>query len=273
MEKRTAVKGIIIGLTAFLLIVNGAWAAHLSIDGPARMDSIYIADSELVIVTDAHTLDVGQDGISNLGTLTAVQGTIASEGDFQNGGTFVQGTSSVLFDGSGLQIISGENKFYNLTVNNSYSGDAPDDNDVDAETLTVSAGLSVKKGQFQPADGSQLNHVNIEKDGTLKPDADALIGVAGNWINQGTFHHNNGTVFLNGKGQAIGGSTVFYNLSKKVEEADTLTFMPGSANTTTVLNILNLGERRGVLWPFRAIVKGRSGRLTPRGVASLDICR
>ena len=273
MKKRTAYKWIVIGMTACLFMVKGSWGANLSIDGPAKMDSIRIAETESVLVSDTNRLVVGAGGIRNLGTLTAVRGNISSEGDFVNGGTFVPGTSEVVFNGSALQLITGNNTFYSLTVNNGYAGAEPDDNDVQAEALRISEALRVQKGQFHPADGSQFGHVTIESAGTLKPGAGATIGVEGNWQNEGAFVHNGGgSVLLNGTGQSISGTTTFYNLTKDVDTADTLTF--GAGSDTTIANTMTLQGEKGALLSLRSATPGTRWNINPQGersIAYLDV--
>ena len=57
--------------------------------------------------------------------------------------------------------------------------------------------------------------------------------------NVGTFIPRQGTVTLNGTGQSITGSTTFYNLTKSVTSADTLTFQAGSTQTVSGTLTLN----------------------------------
>ena len=61
----------------------------------------------------------------------------------------------------------------------------------------------------------------------------ATINVGGSWNNSDTFTAGTSTAILNGTGQALTGSTTFYNLTKTVSSADTLTFAAGSTQTVT----------------------------------------
>ena len=54
---------------------------------------------------------------------------------------------------------------------------------------------------------------------------------AGDFVNSGAFEANEGAVELTGTGQALGGSTIFNDLTKVVESADTLTFPAGATQT------------------------------------------
>ncbi|MCP3686722.1 MAG: hypothetical protein GY861_29135, partial [bacterium] len=66
----------------------------------------------------------------------------------------------------------------------------------------------------------------------------------------GTFTHNSKTVTLDGAAQSISGSTTFYNLTKTVAAADTLTFTNGT--TQTITNVLTLQGVSGELLSLRS---------------------
>ncbi len=82
----------------------------------------------------------------------------------------------------------------------------------------------------------KLNNSNVNLSGSLSIfasdgsgvnaiDADtATITVSGNWTNNDSFTADTSTVIFDGSNQAINGSTTFYNLTKSVASADTLTF-------------------------------------------------
>jgi hypothetical protein len=54
---------------------------------------------------------------------------------------------------------------------------------------------------------------------------------AGDFVNSGAFEANEGAVELTGANQTLGGSTIFNDLTKVVEAADTLTFAAGAIQT------------------------------------------
>lgn len=54
---------------------------------------------------------------------------------------------------------------------------------------------------------------------------------AGDFVNSGVFEANEGAVELTGANQALGGSTIFNDLTKVAEAADTLTFTAGAVQT------------------------------------------
>lgn len=74
-------------------------------------------------------------------------------------------------------------------------------------------------GDFSLSPGAELT----APEGTAK--------FAGDFANGGTFKANEGTVELNGTGQALSGSTTFENLTKIAEAKETLTFAAGATQT------------------------------------------
>ncbi len=79
-----------------------------------------------------------------------------------------------------------------------------------------------------------------DTNGTNQIDAGGgTINVSGNWSNSDTFTAGTSTVNLNGVGQTVNGSTIFYNLTKTTTSADTLTFAAGSTQTITGIATLN----------------------------------
>lgn len=104
--------------------------------------------------------------------------------------------------------------------------------------------------------------------GTLTAPASSM-NVAGNFSHSGgTFNHNSGSVILDGAGQALSGSSTFYNLSKSVAAAATLQF-PAS-ETQTVEGVLTL---RGVSGGALTLVSSATGtywNIDPSGSRDID---
>ena len=65
--------------------------------------------------------------------------------------------------------------------------------------------------------------------------------------NSGSFTENTSTVLLNGTGQSISGSTTFYNLTKSVAAADTLTFQASQTTTIATGGTVTLNGASGQL--------------------------
>ncbi len=139
-------------------------------------------------------------------------------------GTFTKGTGTVIFDGTSAQTITGTFNPYNLTICSADTVDASG-----ATSLKVDNQLSVSSGTFTSK--SDYHNVDISAAATLALSGD--ITVSGNWVNGGTFTHNNHKVTLDGTGQSITGDTTFYALTKTADTADTLRFQAGSTTTIT----------------------------------------
>lgn len=82
----------------------------------------------------------------------------------------------------------------------------------------------------------------------------SIWNVGGNWSNTGTFTAGTSTVTLNGANQAISGSTIFYNLTKSVDTARTLTF--AASSTTTVNGTATLNGASGQLLSLASSTPG-----------------
>ncbi|NLE65413.1 MAG: hypothetical protein GX606_05825, partial [Elusimicrobia bacterium] len=90
--------------------------------------------------------------------------------------------------------------------------------------------------------------------GTIAID-DSTISVAGNWDNSGggTLTPGTGTVALTGTSQQVLGSTTFYNLTKTVASADTLTFGDGTTQTISAGGTLTLTGAHGAVLSLRTV--------------------
>jgi hypothetical protein len=179
-----------------------------------------------VTVEDGMCSVSGQHGSVNVGTdgVLRLSGSLSLEGDWTlaSGGTFVPGTNSTIFNGSGAQTISGATDFFSLTINNSAA--APDDATavVCTDPISSASTLAVTDGQFMPADGSAFRNVQISSTGILKPETNAEITVNGSsagvaFINSsGIFTHNNSNfIFESATEQGIAGPSTspFFDLT------------------------------------------------------------
>ncbi|OGY31152.1 MAG: hypothetical protein A2805_00615 [Candidatus Andersenbacteria bacterium RIFCSPHIGHO2_01_FULL_46_36] len=216
-------------------------------------------------------LDVDGDLTLTTGTLNtsaASNRSINVAGNWsKTSGTYTGNSSTVTFDGSGAQALTGET-FYNLTINNSAA--SPDDTtDVDSSAaVTVTNTLTVTDGQFQPDTASDFAAVSIGANGILKPDGSAAITVSGAWTNSGTFTANSGTVTLDGTDQTIAGSSTFYNFTKSVASAATLTFTAGT--TQTITNTTTLNGASGQLLSLRSSADASVWSINPQGTRTIS---
>ncbi|HLB32302.1 MAG TPA: fibronectin type III domain-containing protein [Patescibacteria group bacterium] len=90
--------------------------------------------------------------------------------------------------------------------------------------------------------------------------------VGGNFSHtSGTFTHNSGLVTLDGASQTISGNTSFYDLTKNVTSADTLTFT--AASTQTVDNTLDLQGVSGSSLSLRSSNDNNAWNIVHSGTA------
>jgi hypothetical protein len=99
--------------------------------------------------------------------------------------------------------------------------------------------------------------------------APTLLNDSGNWsLGGGTFTANHGTVVFNGVNQQLTGSSTFFNLSKTITAADTLTFQAGA--TQTVLGMLTLRGAVNQLLSLRSATPGTPWLIAPPGNSSVS---
>ena len=151
------------------------------------------------------TLSIGGTLTLNAETFTA--GAIINiAGDWtNNGGTFSQGTGTVTFNGTGAQGINGtavSQTFYNIVVNKTAGQLLIVGGSTTALTLN---NFTETSGNFTAPATLTINGSVTITTGTFT--AGATITLAGNWVNSGTFSHNNGTIFFNGS-TIVSGSSV-----------------------------------------------------------------
>ncbi|MFZ2803989.1 MAG: chitobiase/beta-hexosaminidase C-terminal domain-containing protein [Patescibacteria group bacterium] len=163
-------------------------------------------------------------------------------GNWIDTGTLSSGTGAVDFNGTGAQSISAEANFYDLSV-------------------TKSSGTATLGGESTSTHDVTLNA------GTLSLGSNTL-HVGHDWNNNGGTLSGTGSVDLNGTGQAISGSTSFFNLYKLTSTADILTFQAGA--TTTATNALYLQGATGNLLSLRSSATGSQWDIDPQSLRSIS---
>jgi hypothetical protein len=110
---------------------------------PTATQNIYIPENGVCVVNQPNT---GTNNIASSlitiepsATLTMGSGTLAASGNFVNNGTFVPGTGTVKFNGSGAQTIIGTTTFNNLSLDNT-AGLTLNNSVTVSNTLTMTAG-------------------------------------------------------------------------------------------------------------------------------------
>ena len=206
-------------------------AGALTVPGP---NELYIPTG----YTFAPGADVTTYAVEILGTVNGGADTFTVEADWlAASGTFNAGTSSVEFTDDDATFTAGPSSYYDVTIN-------LDNN----RTLTLGSSLDVD------------HDLTITKEELDVSTSNYAITVGGNFTNLDTFTARNGTVTLDGTGQSILGSTAFYNLTKSVAAADTLTFQAGQ--TTTINGTVILNGAAGNLLSLRSDTPGTRWNFT-----------
>ncbi|MFO0881298.1 MAG: hypothetical protein U0840_28700 [Gemmataceae bacterium] len=134
--------------------------------------------------------------------------------------------------------------------------------------LSLGQRLLVSGGQFTGFAGVISVRDVALTGGTLT--APSQLKVSGNWVvSGGTFNAGLGTVQFVGVNQRLVGNTTFFNLSKVVTTADTLTFEAGS--TQTVAGRLTLKGSPGQLLRLRSSVLATPWTIQPLGTVDVTL--
>lgn len=241
------------GGTAQTIVTGGVTAAkdfnNLVVTGTGTVLSITTNDllingtltiaANSTLVTQGNGLEV--TGVySNEGRLRMVGNeTIDLTNDVNSGEThFIDA-------GGGSRNLNGLTTFYTLIFNDTGSG----------ATWTLAANIDVN-GDLQIAAG------------TLAATGAFDIALAGDWTNSDIFTHGSGLVTLDGTSQTIAGSTTFYDLTKSVSSADTLTLT--AATTTTVSNILTLNGVNAGRLTIASSTPATAANLTANGTDTVS---
>jgi len=142
------------------------------------------------------------------GSLTAHAFSMYVDGNWTNNGVFSHNSGTLVFNGYTTMNGSSATAFNNVTV---------DDTLIAPETTMRIAGSFANNGSFGHHGGavifdgtttvggtSETVFNNVTVSGTLTAHSDTM-RVSGDWVNDGTFNHNNGLLIFNGT-SSIGGS-------------------------------------------------------------------
>jgi len=120
---------------------------------------------------------------------------------------------------------------------------------------------------------------NFDVNGNLTIGASAVLdattnnykmSVAGNWADSGSFTARAGTVTLDGTSQTVSGNSAFYNLTKTVSAADTLTFAAVSTQTIASGGLLTLGGATGQPLSLRSGTTGTQWDVAVQGSTAVN---
>lgn len=221
--------------------------------------------------------------------LVVEEGTLKLNG--QNLTVNGSGSTLVVQDGGVISLIGSETVTKNAGQPNLQAGSTIEftgDADSTADTYTIT-NFATTYGNLllNAADGNTeifALGAALDVNGNLTITAGTLdvttsnyaITLGGNWVNNGAFTAQSGTVTLDGGNQAVSGATTFNNFTKAVTSAATLTL--DNSSTQTFLGTLTLkGATDGMvteLLSVRSSSSGNAAAIDPQGsvvVEYLDV--
>ncbi len=212
-------------------------------DGDTASDSYTLANysySNLTInATDGTTDTFTINNNFSLASLTLTAGTIA------------KGAGASTLSSSGLVTVNGAS----ITTG--------------ALSITASAGLTCSSGTLNASSATVAITGALTISGCAMTAPGSTMTVTGNFAHSsGSFTANGGTVSLTGTSQSVSGTTTFYNLSKVVTSADTLTF--GAGATQTITNTTTLTGASGNLLTLASSSPGTQWIIDPQGSRSIS---
>ena len=161
-------------------------------------------------------------------------------GNFVNNGGLTVGTGTVTFNGTSAISGSTVNSFYNLTISGTLTAPSGNmnvsSNFVNNGTFNHNNGTVTFNGTTTVSGSSTTNFRNVTISGTLTGHATNM-GVSNNWVNNGIFNHNNGTVTFNGTTTLSGSGTHSF---RNITISGALT-SPLSSNVNVAGNWVNNG--------------------------------
>jgi len=230
--------------------IAGGTYSTLKLDNSSGTNTVTGSDltTAALTTTAGGTLNMGTFALN---TTAAPTGTAAIQTQSASATPITAGLTwpgAMLFNGSSAQTIPASTFSGNLTLNNSAGATLSGD-------VSVVGNLTITSGTL---DVSSSNHA---------------LSVSGNWSNSGTFTPHSGTVTLSPTAsQTISGSTTFYNLTKSVTAAATLTFTAGT--TQTITGAMTLNGASGKLLSLRSSSSPTQWSINPQGtrtIAYLDV--
>jgi len=233
----------------------------------ASKDVVYSATEVVGSMTGSFMFNCGDDfHINDNGWPVVTGGTINMTGSY-DASTHFFGPTNIAYNSIAYNLIINGNSSHNFYFSRSNGNVGMKiEND-----LTITSGIADATNATNFIDDFDVNgDITIATNGTLVCDGtnDADIKVAGDWTNSGTFTPGTNTVTFDGTNQSIMGTTTFYNLTKSVTTARTLTFE--ESKTQTVTNTCTFNGTAGNILSLRSSLDGTQWKLDPSGTRTMS---
>jgi hypothetical protein len=197
-------------------------------------------DADILFNVSGSTTTVSANLLISKGTVTPTNSLVIA-GDYINNATVTAGSGLMVFSGSNKIIsgrLTGSNALNTAVITGSYTvaTTTASTSNLIVEagasltatgTLSVSAALTNRGTLLMP--GGDVTVVDFITATSASTTAPSTLRLSGDFTNNGDFIAGTGTVLLGGVGQLLtsAATTTFYNLTKSVTAADTLTFGAG----------------------------------------------
>lgn len=192
------------------LIVNGNWINN---GGTFTAQAGTVTFNGTSAMTGSGVTSFNNVTIS--GSLTGFSGNTNVAGNWVDNGTFSHNSGTITFNGTTTISGSATSSFYNITISGTLIGSSANMNVarnwVNNGTFTHNSGTVTFNGTTSISGSTTNSFNNLSISGTLTGPSSANMNVAGNWINDGSFTHNSGTVTFNGTTAMSGSSTNTFN--------------------------------------------------------------
>lgn len=206
------------GFDVTLTSPSGTWTRNGG--GFAGGSGILTIAGNIIIVAPSSPPNYTNITVNNGASLTFPVGALNIGGNIVNNGTINPGTSTTNFNGNTTISGSSTTTFNNIVINGSGTLTAPSatplgiaGNFLNTGTFNHNNGTVVFSGTTAIVGTSASNFFHVNITGTLTGPTILPLGIAGDLTNNGTFNHNNGTIFFTGTvaAQTVSGSALVVN--------------------------------------------------------------
>jgi hypothetical protein len=172
------------------------------------------------------------------GALTGFSGNTNVAGNWVNNGTFTHNSGTVTFNGTTAMSGSSTNTFNNITISGTLTGPSSNmniaGNWINNGVYTNNSGTTTFNGTTTISGSSTTTLNNVTISGTLTAHATSM-GIDGNFINDGTFSANNGSI-------TFGTTTVSGSITTTFHNIQINTSLTGHSNIMNLTgNMINPG--------------------------------
>lgn len=198
--------------------LTGPSSSNFNVSNNWTNNGAYTGNNGTVTFNGTSTVDgsatTAFHNVTISGTLTGHATNMAVLGNWLNNGTFIHNNGTITFNGATAVTGSTTSNFHNVIIGGTLTGHSTS-MDVSGDwtnngAYTHNSGTVVFNGTSSTISGSSTTTFNnISISGTLTGHSSNM-NITGNWINDGTFNANNGTVSFTSSSTVSGSSTTTF---------------------------------------------------------------